>query len=93
MHKRWQIARIRKFYTETFDKVEVNMMNVLFVTSFRMTKVKYTQQTYHERLTKILDDFPKIDDIHPFYKLTSFLASVQFFCIVYNHSIGNSVAS
>ncbi|XP_027696859.1 nucleolar GTP-binding protein 1 isoform X2 [Vombatus ursinus] len=32
-----------------------------------MRKVKYTQQNYHDRLTQILTDFPKLDDIHPFY--------------------------
>ena len=30
-------------------------------------QVKYTQSNWHERLTTILDDFPKVDDIHPFY--------------------------
>ena len=32
-----------------------------------MRKVKYTQQNYHDKITQILDDFPKLDDIHPFY--------------------------
>uniref|UniRef100_A0A8D3DAT6 GTP binding protein 4 n=1 Tax=Scophthalmus maximus TaxID=52904 RepID=A0A8D3DAT6_SCOMX len=31
------------------------------------TVVKFTQQSYHDRLTQILTDFPKLDDIHPFY--------------------------
>ena len=30
-------------------------------------QVKYTQQSWHERLTQVLEDFPKVDDIHPFY--------------------------
>ncbi|XP_072508168.1 GTP-binding protein 4 [Notamacropus eugenii] len=34
---------------------------------FYMRKVKYTQQNYHDRLNQILTDFPKLDDIHPFY--------------------------
>lgn len=34
---------------------------------FYMRKVKYTQQNYHDRLTQILTDFPKLDDVHPFY--------------------------
>ncbi|XP_061879052.1 nucleolar GTP-binding protein 1 isoform X1 [Entelurus aequoreus] len=34
---------------------------------FYMRKVKYTQQNYHDRLAQILTDFPKLDDIHPFY--------------------------
>lgn len=32
-----------------------------------MRKVKYTQQNYHDRLSQILTDFPKLDDVHPFY--------------------------
>mmetsp|Transcript_48680 Transcript_48680/g.150337 ORF Transcript_48680/g.150337 Transcript_48680/m.150337 type:complete len:644 (-) Transcript_48680:232-2163(-) len=37
------------------------------VRSFYMRKVKFCQTTYGERLAKILEEFPKIDDIHPFY--------------------------
>ncbi|KAG3292772.1 GTPBP4 [Ictidomys tridecemlineatus] len=29
-------------------------------------KVKFTQQNYHGRLSQIVTDFPKLDDIHPF---------------------------
>ncbi len=32
-----------------------------------MRKVKYTQETYHDKLSQILNDFPKLDEIHPFY--------------------------
>lgn len=32
-----------------------------------MRKIKFTQQTISERLTAILTDFPRLDDIHPFY--------------------------
>lgn len=34
---------------------------------FYMRKVKFTQQNIHEKLRKILDTFPKLDDLHPFY--------------------------
>eukprot|EP01104_Vermistella_antarctica_P018837 TRINITY_DN713_c0_g1_i1.p1 TRINITY_DN713_c0_g1~~TRINITY_DN713_c0_g1_i1.p1 ORF type:complete len:672 (-),score=214.06 TRINITY_DN713_c0_g1_i1:2910-4925(-) len=37
------------------------------IRQFYMRKVKYTQQNYHDKLTHILEDFPKLDDIHPFY--------------------------
>nr|WCZ58675.1 nucleolar GTP-binding protein [Seculamonas ecuadoriensis] len=37
------------------------------IRSFYMRKVKFTQSTIHEKLTQILDDFPRLDDIHPFY--------------------------
>ncbi|CAM1328234.1 GTPBP4 (predicted), partial [Pycnogonum litorale] len=37
------------------------------IRSFYMRKVKYTQQNYHEKLSQIINDFPKLVDIHPFY--------------------------
>ncbi len=30
-------------------------------------QVKFTQSNWHEKLSKILDDFPKVDDMHPFF--------------------------
>jgi nucleolar GTP-binding protein len=32
-----------------------------------MRKVKYTQQNFHDRLSQIIQDFPKMEDVHPFY--------------------------
>lgn len=32
-----------------------------------MRKIKFTQQTISERLGQILTDFPRLNDIHPFY--------------------------
>ena len=32
-----------------------------------MRKVKFTQQTIDEKLGAILQEFPRLDDIHPFY--------------------------
>ena len=32
-----------------------------------MRKVKFTQQTISERLSTILTDFPRLNDVHPFY--------------------------
>lgn len=37
------------------------------IRSFYMRKVKHSQQTWHDKITQILDDFPKVEDIHPFY--------------------------
>lgn len=34
---------------------------------FYMRKIKFLQQTVHDKLTIVLQDFPKLDDIHPFY--------------------------
>ncbi|XP_076065536.1 GTP-binding protein 4-like [Oratosquilla oratoria] len=33
---------------------------------FYMTKVKFTQQNFHDKLSTILTDFPKLEDLHPF---------------------------
>jgi nucleolar GTP-binding protein len=37
------------------------------IRQFYTRKVKYTQQNYHDKLTQILTDFPKLDEVHPFY--------------------------
>jgi len=37
------------------------------IRSFYMRKVKFTQTNFSEKLAQILQDFPKLEDIHPFY--------------------------
>lgn len=37
------------------------------IRGFYSRKVKFTQQSFHDRLQQILEDFPKLDGIHPFY--------------------------
>ncbi|XP_075219203.1 nucleolar GTP-binding protein 1 [Lycorma delicatula] len=37
------------------------------IRSFYMRKVKYTQQNFHDRLSQVIQEFPKLDNIHPFY--------------------------
>ncbi|KAK2570166.1 GTP-binding protein 4 [Acropora cervicornis] len=37
------------------------------IRGFYMRKVKFTQQNYHDKLTTILADFPRLEDVHPFY--------------------------
>ncbi|KAI3717433.1 hypothetical protein L1987_69043 [Smallanthus sonchifolius] len=32
-----------------------------------MRKVKFTQTNFHEKLSTIIEEFPRLDDIHPFY--------------------------
>lgn len=32
-----------------------------------MRKVKFTQQNFHDRLSLIINEFPKIEEIHPFF--------------------------
>ncbi|KAK7262518.1 hypothetical protein RJT34_30092 [Clitoria ternatea] len=34
---------------------------------FYMRKVKFTQTNFHDKLSTIIDEFPRLDDIHPFY--------------------------
>ncbi|KAI8812044.1 P-loop containing nucleoside triphosphate hydrolase protein [Cladochytrium replicatum] len=37
------------------------------IRSFYMRKVRYAQEVFDEKLGQILQDFPKLDEIHPFY--------------------------
>jgi GTP1/Obg family GTP-binding protein len=37
------------------------------IRSFYMRKVKFTQSNFSEKLSLILTEFPKLDDLHPFY--------------------------
>ncbi|WPT10549.1 Nucleolar GTP-binding protein 1 [Picochlorum sp. SENEW3] len=37
------------------------------IRQFYMRKVKYTQSNWNDRLTAILTEFPKVDEVHPFY--------------------------
>ncbi|CAG8518730.1 5263_t:CDS:10 [Ambispora leptoticha] len=37
------------------------------IRQFYMRKVKFTQDTFEEKLKAMLEEFPKLDDIHPFY--------------------------
>jgi nucleolar GTP-binding protein len=37
------------------------------IRAFYMRKVKFTQQTCQEKLSQIIEDFPRLDDLHPFY--------------------------
>ncbi|XP_060217929.1 nucleolar GTP-binding protein 1-like [Lycium barbarum] len=37
------------------------------IRQFYMRKVKYTQTNFYEKLSTIIDEFPRLDDIHPFF--------------------------
>ena len=37
------------------------------IRSFYMRKVKFTMQNFNDKLSQILLEFPKLEDIHPFY--------------------------
>lgn len=42
------------------------------IRKFYMRKVKYTQQTIHDKLTQILTDFPVLDVLHSFTLVLNF---------------------
>ena len=52
----------RKTPTEVHPQFNINRIR-----SFYMRKVKYAQATFEEKLNLVLDEFPKIDELHPFY--------------------------
>jgi len=37
------------------------------IRAFYTRKVKFLQQTLHDKLTQIITEFPKMEDVHPFY--------------------------
>lgn len=37
------------------------------IREFYMRKIKFAQQTFVDRIVQIIEDFPKLDNIHPFY--------------------------
>merc|ERR1712227_896174 len=38
------------------------------IRAFYMRKVKFTQSNFSEKLAQILSEFPKLEDVHPFYE-------------------------
>ena len=52
----------RKTPTEIHPQVQIARIR-----KFYMRKVKFTQQSIEEKLGGVLEKFPKLDDIHPFY--------------------------
>ncbi|KAI8055194.1 P-loop containing nucleoside triphosphate hydrolase protein [Syncephalis plumigaleata] len=37
------------------------------IRNFYMRKVKFTQDSFEEKLKQMLDDFPRLENVHPFY--------------------------
>lgn len=37
------------------------------IREFYTRKIKFSQQTFHDKLSQIITDFPKLEDVHPFY--------------------------
>ena len=52
----------RKTPTEVHPQFNINRIR-----AFYMRKVKFAQATFEEKLNLVLDEFPKIDELHPFY--------------------------
>ncbi|KII64301.1 Nucleolar GTP-binding protein 1 [Thelohanellus kitauei] len=52
----------RKTPTEIHKNYDIQKIR-----SFYMRKVKFTQQNFHDKLSQILESFPRIENIHPFY--------------------------
>ena len=52
----------RKTPTEVHPQFNINRIR-----AFYMRKVKFAQATFEEKLNLVLNEFPKIDELHPFY--------------------------
>ena len=56
------------------------------IRGFYMRKFKFTQTSYDEKFSDILQDFPKTDDIHPFYSaLINFLYDKNHYKLALGH--------
>ncbi len=44
-----------------------NGWSIQRIRQFYMRKVKFTASSWHDKLNTILTEFPKVEDIHPFY--------------------------
>ena len=44
-----------------------NGWQITRIRAFYMRKVKHAATVWHDKLTQVLEDFPKVEDVHPFY--------------------------
>ena len=58
----FKISRIRSMRRLTFTLEWLWLIQAGFYTR----KVKYTQETFSEKISTILEGFPRLQDIHPF---------------------------
>src|SRR2546423_11681748 len=63
----FKISRIRS-KEKNFYSILIPIFTNDHCADFYTRKVKYTQETFSEKLTAILDGFPRLQDIHPFRK-------------------------
>lgn len=56
------------------------------IREFYLRKIKTTQSNFHDKFAKMLEDFPRLEDIHPFY---SELINVNYDRDNYKTALGN----
>jgi len=68
------VPAAKEFIDATLSKTQRKTPTVIHkhlpiarIRGFYLRKVKYTQQNFHDRLEMILSEFPRHEDIHPFY--------------------------
>ncbi|OXU17338.1 nucleolar GTP-binding protein 1 [Nasonia vitripennis] len=68
------VPTAKEFIDITLSKVQRKTPTVIHkqyaisrIRAFYTRKVKFAQQTFHDRLSQIIQEFPKLDDVHPFY--------------------------
>ena len=68
------VPAAKEFIDATLSKTQRKTPTVIHkhlpiarIRGFYLRKVKYTQQNFHDRLEMILSEFPRQEDIHPFY--------------------------
>ncbi|XP_058806815.1 nucleolar GTP-binding protein 1 [Phymastichus coffea] len=68
------VPTAKDFIDITLSKVQRKTPTVIHkqyaisrIRAFYTRKVKFAQQTFHDRLSQIIQEFPKLDDVHPFY--------------------------
>ncbi|KAH7830453.1 putative Nucleolar GTP-binding protein 1 (NOG1) [Monocercomonoides exilis] len=63
-----ELVNVVLSYTQRKTPTEVHTsFQISRIRGFYMRKVKTTQQVFHKKLSDILDRFPRLDDIHPFF--------------------------
>ena len=68
VHKASELIDIILSKTQRKTPTEVHPgYQIQRIREFYMRKVKFAQDCFDEKLNQILADFPKLDEIHPFY--------------------------
>ncbi|KAA6371205.1 MAG: putative Nucleolar GTP-binding protein 1, partial [Streblomastix strix] len=63
-----ELVNIVLSYTQRKAPTEVHAnFQIQRIRNFYMRKVKLAQQVFHKKMSDIVDKFPRLDDIHPFF--------------------------